>query len=586
VLARAAVAAAQRLLMLSRGETAPALCALLGECLAALAACGLPPRALSDAGARRGGGSGSGGGFAARGGSYKQLLRDVLHLLHGRLTDDDEQLALLAAAAVGQILHRTKSDDELKAALRGLRDERNFELLAAELEAYRPAPKDSNPASAAAPVVAMRLDAKRAMTSALEAADAAAAPPSCESLWRVRNAAESADGWLCRLAQSLLRHSAQSVLAPCRLLAARLPGLARLCLLPALLELLEADTDASFAASLAHGLQLAFDAAGAPEATPTAAQLQVAEGALPVLLQLHAHATHLRHGQLPPGVRRHLGKLAWHDTLLKELDLQCAARAALRAGAPLSALQLLELLAGVDGEWRPAAALAQPGYAALLLQVLTRTISHYLALSRTISSRTISHYLPAAAGTHAAPRGRLRQRRRRRRRGRRCERAAWPCTAGGRLGRTGSHRGDARGRQRRRRRRRGGRAAAARGGGAPPPRVRAAVRGVPGAGAAWHAHGGGARRRGGDGGRRGGRVRRGAARGARRVGVAARPLGPRRRRRRWRWRRRRRRRRRRRWGERGGRSGCCGRRRRLRGTATCRARRAARWAAAPRVRHA
>ena len=120
VLARAAVAAAQRLLMLSRGETAPALCALLGECLAALAACGLPPRALSDAGARRGGGSGSGGGFAARGGSYKQLLRDVLHLLHGRLTDDDEHLALLAAAAVGQILHRTKSDDELKAALRAV----------------------------------------------------------------------------------------------------------------------------------------------------------------------------------------------------------------------------------------------------------------------------------------------------------------------------------------------------------------------------------------------------------------------------------------------------------------------------------
>ena len=372
VLARAAVAAAQRLLMLSRGETGPLLCALLGECLAALAACGLPPRALSDAGARRGGGNGFGGGFAPRG-ALKQLLRDVLHLLHGRLTDDDEQLALLAAAAVGQIQHRAKSDDELKVALKGLRDERNFELLAAELEAYRPAPTAGAPASsAAAAVVAMRLDAKRAMTSALEAADAASAPPSSESLWRMRSAAESADGWLCRLAQSLLRHVADPVLAPCRLLAARLPGLARLCLLPALLKLLEVDTDASFAASLARGLQLAFDAAGAPEATPTAAQLQVAEGALPVLLQLHAHATHLRHGQLPAGARRHLGKLAWHDTLLKELDLQRAARAALRAGAPLSALQLLELHAGVDGEWRPVAALAQPGYAALLLQVLTR----------------------------------------------------------------------------------------------------------------------------------------------------------------------------------------------------------------------
>ena len=50
---------------------------------------------------------------------------------------------------------------------------------------------------------------------------------------------KSVDAWVCVLAESLLRHARQRLLVKSRLLASRKPALARLCLLPALLDLLE-----------------------------------------------------------------------------------------------------------------------------------------------------------------------------------------------------------------------------------------------------------------------------------------------------------------------------------------------------------
>ena len=105
-------------------------------------------------------------------------------------------------------------------------------------------------------------------------------------LWSARG--KTVDGWVCALAVALLPHARQPLLTQCAPLAARKPELARLCLAPALVDLLDTDAAASGrrTSQLAAALGALFREAASGE--PVAAS--AVELLLPLLLELRSHS--------------------------------------------------------------------------------------------------------------------------------------------------------------------------------------------------------------------------------------------------------------------------------------------------------
>lgn len=357
-LVRAARNAAQRLLMLSRSTSSTECQWLIARCLGALLRNGLPQRALRVA--------------APAAAHHDRELRSdlaqvfpkLLLLLHGYLTDADELAMLLAADALREAL-KSRSN-ETKEAWRDLT--RRHLLVASELEAYaKPLPAVAREPLHFAPA---RVEALAAMSASDPALMQAAHRPQTTSgllaglnaalpeLWSIRG--KTVDRWICSLAENLLRHSKRPLLLQCRQLAARKPALARLCLLPALLDLLEdVRDDNRFVASLARAFARSFDDALSCDPAPSPQERQATEIQLRLLLETRAHS-------MPR--QPHDG---WKfPALWSAVDFYRAAQAAHAAGGPLTALQLLEASAEFDSELQPQTVLQRPAAATLLMEIL------------------------------------------------------------------------------------------------------------------------------------------------------------------------------------------------------------------------
>ena len=273
--------------------------------------------------------------------------------------------AILAADALRESLK--KQTEELKEARKELSKKALFAVV--EMDAYsKPLPGIGSDAMHFAPA---RVVAIEAMASCNPVAQRPAAQrgeiamlqelhATLPELWSARG--KSVDAWVCVLAESLLRHARQRLLVKSRLLASRKPALARLCLLPALLDLLEnPHDDGKFAATLAQAASVGCDDALRTEGAPPPQEKQATELQLQLLLQIRAHSTPLRASD------------GWRfPKLWNAVDWQRAAHAAHAAGAPLTALQLLEASCEQSSELQPEMVLQRAAGANLLLDILSQ----------------------------------------------------------------------------------------------------------------------------------------------------------------------------------------------------------------------
>jgi len=346
--------AARRLLSLARAAAGSEAQWLLARCLGALLRSGLPQRALH---ARNPSASRAEGVLRS---DLATVVPRLLLLLHGCLTDSDPRAMLLAADALRESLKPKAIGSEIKEATREL--SKRHLLVMVELEAYvRPLPYGHDEALHRSPArdAALRAIAGAEPLSSPSAGQLSELNRSLPALWSARG--KGVDAWVCSLAESLLHHARLPLLRHCRRLAASKPALARLCLLPALLDLLEdVRDDARFVGSLARAFSRACNEALRTDPPPPPAERQATEIQLELLIEVRAHAM----PQRPTD--------GWKfGALWAAVDLRRAAHAALAAGAPLTSLQLLEASAEEGSELLPEAVLRDAAASALLLDVLS-----------------------------------------------------------------------------------------------------------------------------------------------------------------------------------------------------------------------
>lgn len=384
----AAEAAGRRLLQLcrqvgsSRGQMA------LGETLALLSSLGLV--ALS---AEHGATSASG----AASGELVEVLYRALLLLRGYLTDSCALTAWMAADVLRCALADKGSCEMIEALETLLVHEplvfcelRSFQgrrLMPPELPAHFSQCGPRAHAEALYHGESPRTAAARGATDQTVTSI---------GLWSARG--KTVDGWVCALAVALLPHARQPLLTQCAPLAARKPELARLCLAPALVDLLDTDAAASGrrTSQLAAALGALFREAASGE--PVAAS--AVELLLPLLLELRSHSLPKpgerarRHEQVSlsphfPHMSHPFSPCHFSHIILSHMSLDYffrreqlwqqpllvgAAAAALAVGAPLSALSLLEAAAEDEAELFPEMLLGaepqEPHAAALFVEAL------------------------------------------------------------------------------------------------------------------------------------------------------------------------------------------------------------------------
>ena len=182
--------------------------------------------------------------------------------------------------------------------------------------------------------------------------------PTSPWLWAVSQY-KSLDAWVCKVTASLLGSSGDQPLIAMRILAGRQPGLARVLLLPALLECLQADgLHDTLPRPLAAAISSVFAGALATAPPPSAHQLAAVGVIVGALITLRARTMHARHATKNSNTSKALH--SWTHSFWEHIDFVQAAAAAKAAGSPISALMLLEMAAEVDCELVPTRLLASP----------------------------------------------------------------------------------------------------------------------------------------------------------------------------------------------------------------------------------
>ena len=364
--ATAAAMAAWRLLLLCRAENDRDRQLLIAECLASLASAGLSAAALASQMGKSGTSSWREESVSWHDhrdlgeGLLVDALRRSFLVLHRSLSDSREEVMLFAARALQEVLSISKrTHTALNAALEQTR--RQSPLTSRELEAFRHVLRTSAGAAMGSATLAAS-QARAAIEEATAAAEKAVplTPKgdrdiASRALWLTHG--KSAEEWLCTLTQALLSGCRESTLRPLRLLAARIPQLARVLLGPALLDVLQGDTiGGERSRAIAAALTAIFDEALGT--APTSEQLAAVGTLVPVVIFLRKCAMHARHSRKE---RAASTVHAWIDALWPKLDLARAAAAAHAAGCPISAFMLLEISAEVfDTELVPQVILSSP----------------------------------------------------------------------------------------------------------------------------------------------------------------------------------------------------------------------------------
>lgn len=403
--AKAAAASAGKLLQLCRVEADDDRRLLLAECLALLSAAGLATCALTS---NTVGIDSVKTSFSCDRDMGEIIIHDSLRrcllLLHRFLTNDDETVMLLAAIALQQLHAATPSPPiNLPAILASI--VKSLPIAVKEIQAYKsalcpPLPSVSGfshhaRASTAAgkaafgAVVAARAEVEASVprlratpTAALRGKsnpkDGAScratqlARPDVASLQLWSTAGKTVRAWVCGLVHALLENAAEPLLRPLRFLAAYRPQLSRVLLLPALLDALGQDKlgapRGNVASRLARTLCAVFDEVLCIAPPPDACQLASAGMIMPVIIALRARSMHSRHGRVAK--ERGFEVLPWVDSFWRALDLKKAAAAAHTAGAPISAIQLIEISAEVECELVPSAVFSSSADASGLLEVI------------------------------------------------------------------------------------------------------------------------------------------------------------------------------------------------------------------------